>query len=93
MTELKKVLDSYNEFYEMIKNFEEVENFDKLFIPSVDNYIKVKKMMITDNDNKTIDEIKELENNDYLQSLSKKSRKIYKKQIKMKMMNDCVKHN
>ncbi len=77
--EYKRVCDMYNNFYDKIlSQFGEDENFDRLFIPSINDY---EKSCIFKNEMDELkDENKKIETDDYLISIKNKEKKIKKKQ-------------
>jgi hypothetical protein len=83
-------LSNYNKFYKTLKTFNQDDNFDMLFIPKVSDYIKTLKMKYDkEEDIKKIVEY-EKDNDDYLQSLTKKQRKLINKQKQMKLLKNKI---
>ncbi len=83
---IDETIRSINKMYENIHQFDEDENFDRLFIPKVSDYMKGLKMQcINEEELKEVHEY-ENENDDWLKSLTKKEKKIINKQKKIKMM-------
>ena len=78
-----KIIKAYDKFYENISNFKHSDFFHKLYIPDVNVYINnIVKKDKCDEDKSKIDE------DDYLNSLSNKYKKIKRKQFKQKLYQD-----
>lgn len=89
---IDETLRTYNKFYEKMENFKYDDSFDKLYIPSIDTYIKTLKMTINIDDKPKVDEyIKD--NDDWLNGLSRKNKKLIDKQKRTRLMNEQIKNN
>jgi hypothetical protein len=86
--EIDETIRNINKVFDVLNQFAYDDNFDMLFVPSINDYIKSMKMKCNNEDE--LKQMKEYEkdNDDWLQGLSKKEKKIKNKQRKMKMIKN-----
>jgi hypothetical protein len=86
--EFKSMCEKYNTFYDkMTSELSHLNDFDKLILPSINDFIKVKKWEFeSDGRLNEFDRIKdEMDKDEYLTSLKNKELKLKRKQRKIKL--------
>lgn len=80
---MDKIMEQYNTFYKNVEKYRESDDFHYLYVPNVNDYYKGIKMLQESN-KEYMKELNEYEkdNDDYLQSIKGKYKKIIKKQQK-----------